>query len=416
MTSHIDCSVTPVSSQLAILDRSLTMRRARKMEVVQASMSAIAAVLTVIHCGSAAISAWRQRSRRKAVGPSPHARISIVRPLKGMDPWTEACLESTFRLSWTNLEIVFCVASDDDPVVPLVSRIIERFPETGATLLVGNCRMSNNPKLNNMAKAWGKVDGDWIVFVDANVNLPADAVERLLAKDGPGVGLVSSPPRAVAPIGAAAVVECAILNSYQGRWQTLADSIGYGFAQGKVLAFKRHVLERSSGLSMLGHEPAEDAAATKLVRSIGLHVRLVDSFFDQPVGRRTWQEIWQRQARWASLRRATFPWQYSTEVLSFPWLAAAFVALSADTLVSSATVAALLLFAWYAAEAVCSAIAGWPERTRDRILRDFIMPAVWLRGWLFADFEWHGHKMRAESIIVSAESRHAVRPLQDAPR
>lgn len=366
------------------------------MELAQTVMLANAVALTVAHCGSATIAAWRQRPWLPMLHLPTSARVSIVRPLKGVEASTEACLTSTFKLAWKNLEIVFCVTSSDDPVVPLVRRLIGEFPDAKARLLIGHHRISDNPKLNNMAKAWGAVDGDWIVFVDANVNLPADAVQRILAMDGPSVGLVSSPPRAVAPDGCEASVECAILNSYQGRWQSVADAIGYRFAQGKVLAFKRHVLEHTKGLTLLGHEPAEDAAATKHVRALGLQVRVVDRFFDQPVGKRSWRDIWQRQTRWASLRRATFPWQYASEAVSFPWVAAALAAMSTDTSNSAALAAGAVVAVWYGAEALCSAVTGWPEATWHRVIRDVIMPAAWVRGWLYTNFEWHGHKMSAE--------------------
>lgn len=352
--------------------------------------------MTGAHCVSAAVAGWRhRRSRPKPAGAVP-ASITIVRPLKGVDATTERCLESSFQLSWNDVDVIFCVASADDPVVPLVQRLMGRHPAVASRLLVGNDLVSDNPKLNNMIKAWPGARGDWIVFVDANVDLPCDAVERILAVDAPHVGLISSPPRAMAPSGADALIECAILNSYQGRWQSFADAIGYGFAQGKVLAFKRHVLERAGGLEGLGREPAEDAAATRLIRSMGLHVRLVDCFFDQPVGQRTLRDVWLRQARWASLRRATFPIQFAAEILSYPWLAVGLAALSFDDLEIQAAAALAVLMIWYSAEAACGAMAQWPERTRHRLARDLMMPFVWCRGWLRSSFEWHGQKMRAE--------------------
>ena len=203
------------------------------MDVAHVSLLIASLALTGAHCVSAAVAGWRhRRSRPKPAGAVP-ASITIVRPLKGVDATTERCLESSFQLSWNDVEVIFCVASADDPVVPLVQRLMGRHPAVASRLLVGNDLVSDNPKLNNMIKAWPGARGDWIVFVDANVDLPCDAVERILAVDAPHVGLISSPPRAMAPSGADALIECAILNSYQGRWQSFADAIGYGFAQGK---------------------------------------------------------------------------------------------------------------------------------------------------------------------------------------
>ena len=47
-----------------------------------------------------------------------------------------------------------------------------------------------------------------------------------------------------------------------------------------------------------------------------LRVNLVASPFEQPLGRRTLGEIWSRQARWARLRRVTFPLFFAPEILT----------------------------------------------------------------------------------------------------
>ena len=61
------------------------------------------------------------------------------------------------------------------------------------------------------------------------------------------------------------------------------------------------------GIRALASEIAEDAASTKLIRAQGLKIRLVDMPFEQPLGARTAIEVYSRHARWARLRRATFP-------------------------------------------------------------------------------------------------------------
>src|ERR1700737_4078699 len=120
-------------------------------------------------------------------------------------------------------------------------------------------------------------------------------------------GLVCSPPAGSHPDGLWAEVECAFLNGYQARWQYAADSIGYGFAQGKTMLWRRDILEQAGGMRALASEVAEDAASTKLIRGTGRRVRLVDGPFAQPLGPRNARDVWKRQARWAQLRRASFP-------------------------------------------------------------------------------------------------------------
>src|SRR5262249_12143037 len=149
---------------------------------------------------------------------------------------------------------------------------------------------------------------------DSNVMMPRDYIQRLFAAWRSDTGLVCSPPVGCAPDGLWAEFECAFLNTYQARWQSFADGIGTGFAQGKSMLWRRDILESCGGIRALAAELAEDAAATKLVRRQELRVRLVDRPFQQPLGHRTAAEFWRRQLRWARLRRGTFKFVFAFEI------------------------------------------------------------------------------------------------------
>src|SRR5215831_8723974 len=153
-------------------------------------------------------------------------------------------------------------------------------------------------------------------IADSNVLMPADYIQRLFASWQADTGLVASPPIGSRPQGFWAEIECTFLNTYQARWQYVVDSFGNGFAQGKTMLWRREDLERAGGIATLGKEVAEDAAATKIVRAAGLKVRLVDWPFAQPLGRRSASEVWNRQLRWARLRRASFFVYFLPELLS----------------------------------------------------------------------------------------------------
>src|SRR5258707_10813766 len=166
-----------------------------------------------------------------------------------------------------------------------------------ARQLIGDYRISINPKLNNVVKGWAAARHDWIVIADSNLLMPRDYIQRLLARWQPDTGLVCSTPIGARPGNFWAELECAFLNTLQARWQYVGASLGFGFAQGKTMLFRRDLVERGGGIAALGAEPAEDAAATKLIRGQGLNVHLVDNPFEQPLGRRSAAEGWSRQLR-----------------------------------------------------------------------------------------------------------------------
>jgi ceramide glucosyltransferase len=169
------------------------------------------------------------------------------------------------------------------------------------------------------------------------------------------------------------------------------------------MLWRRADLEAAGGIVALGAEIAEDAAGTKIVRGAGLRVRLTDGPFEQPLGRRSMKEVWQRQTRWARLRRACFPLFFAPEILGgaiFPLLAAGYAA-EAAALSGPLTVAALV-GVWYGAEMALARVAGWhlsPLYPLHALLRDLLLPPLWVAAWIGSDFVWRGNPM---SVAVDA--------------
>jgi ceramide glucosyltransferase len=377
------------------------------MTVAIAAALTFLALTSAVHFGSIAVAIFRSRRPADCLPPPPHApAVTIVRPICGLENFIEETLRSSFLIDYPRFEILFCVARADDPAAHLAQRLMADYPWIDARLLVGDERISGNPKLNNMFKGWREASHDFVVFADSNVLMPRDYVQRLLAQFDSDAGLVCSPPVGSRPGNLWAEVECAFLNGYQARWQILADTIGFGFAQGKTMMWRRADLENAGGIRRLGEEVAEDAASTKVVREAGHKVRIVDAPFPQPLGRRALADVWKRQARWAQLRRASFLTFFLPEILSgalLPLAATAFLAFAYDLPVAAALFAFGAL--WYGAEMLLAFTAGWPLSVRSlfaAILRDLMIPPLWAVAWSDAGFVWRGNAMTLESDSVEA--------------
>ena len=63
-----------------------------------------------------------------------------------------------------------------------------------------------------------------------------------------------------------------------------------------------------------------------------------------------------------------------------------------------------LAIVWYGAEAALARAAGWhfdATSLAASLLRDVLLPAIWLAGWAGKGFEWRGNSMR---IVESKQS------------
>jgi ceramide glucosyltransferase len=379
--------------------------------VIEWTALVFCAVATLVHIVSAVMSLWRVRRMASPTQVSQGALppVTIIRPVCGLDPFDEVTLRTTFELAHPLTELLFCSARERDAAVPLVRDLISAYPHVDARLLIGDDKSTANPKLNNILKGWAEAKHDWIVIADSNVLMPRDYVSQLFDAMRTDTGLVCSPPIGSRPTGFWAEVECAFLNTYQARWQLAADTIGFGFAQGKSMLWRKELLDSAGGIRALGVEIAEDAAATKVVRAEGLRVRLVDAPFEQPLGSRTRHQILDRQVRWARLRRATFPLCYTPELLSGSAAPLAASALAAPLVgVDGVSAFAVMAAVWFGTEALLARGAGWHLSLASPLawlVRDIALPLVWLKGWTGDGFTWRGNDMTVAEPATVGQGR-----------
>jgi ceramide glucosyltransferase len=363
----------------------------------------LCAFILIMNAISGLIMARRCRARARDLPAPPDAPpVSIIRPLRGVEPFSLETLGATFALDYPDYEIIFCVQSPGDPIIPLVEKLIADHPGCEAKLLVGDDYVSVNPKLNNCVKGWEAARHDYVILADSNALPPCDYIQTMLAAFRAETALTISMPIGSRPGNFWACVECAILNTFQARWQYGAEAIGAGFAQGKNMMWRRAVLDRAGGIRALAAEVAEDAASTKIVRAQKMNVRLVDMPFEQPLGDRTAREVYARHARWARLRRATFPLHYAPEFMNGSFMAAVLGAIAAaQTDYNPAVVAALIVAALHGGEMLLARVCGFTLDWRTPfalLVRDLLLPVIFIDGLLVDSFTWHGNEMTVREL------------------
>ncbi|MDO5611776.1 MAG: ceramide glucosyltransferase [Paracoccus sp. (in: a-proteobacteria)] len=324
----------------------------------------------------------------EAVAPQDMPPVTLLRPVCGLEYALERNLESAFQQDTPGYELIHCADDPDDAAIPVLRRLMERYPHVNARLMIGRNPVCGNPKLNNLVKGWAECTGDWVVIADSNLLLPPDYLRQVLACRASGVGMVSSPGVGVDAHNFWARVEAAFLNSFQARWLLGADSLGIGFAQGKTLAYPREWLSARGGMMALAGKKAEDVASTHLIRGEGLRVRTVRRPFTQLLGQRTAGEVWKRQARWAQLRREGFPTIYPSEPLSGPVANVAMLAVAWPGAILP------FLLIWYGSEWFLARCAGWGHSAADVlawVVRDLWQLPMWAKGWRDAPIVWRGN-------------------------
>lgn len=372
---------------------------------------AAATAFLLFHLATVALFLDRLRGRTRPVGVIGQPHVTLLRPVCGLDPFDEETLRSSFVQAYPRYEIIFCAQTATDPVLPLVRRLMAEHPQVPARLLVGYDAVTGNPKLNNVWKGWHAASGDWICMTDSNLILPPDYLATVVASWGPATGLVSCPPVGIRPDGFGGDLECAFLNGNQARLQFAADSIGPAYAQGKTLFFNKPLLEHAGGLRALGQNLAEDVSATRLIRDMGRQVTLTPLPYAQPIGKRRLKQVWDRQLRWSRVRRDGFPFMFAFEwtngaVAPAALAFAGLLAYGADLSLGFGFVGL-----WYLAEAQMVRAAGLPLGWRGlsaMIVRDLMIPALWIATFARRGFEWRGTAMNTAKDAAAPRLAPAI--------
>ncbi|KAH9982338.1 glycosyltransferase family 21 protein [Lactifluus volemus] len=104
--------------------------------------------------------------------------VSILRPLKGLDPNLSGCLESSFKQDYPNFEILLSVADEDDEALPIVHELIAKYPNVNARVVIANDDVGVNPKINNLMRPYTEAAHDILWILDSNVAVAPGTLAR----------------------------------------------------------------------------------------------------------------------------------------------------------------------------------------------------------------------------------------------
>ncbi len=245
--------------------------------------------------------------RSPKIVPHPLEPVSILKPVKGLEPSLRGNLESFFKLDYHQYEILFSIAREDDPARPLIEELICAHPKIPARLLIGDAGVGPNPKVNNLIQSYQASRFDWIVISDSNVQVPRDYLLCTTAEFTPDVGVVTAVVAGTRSRTMGGLLESIYLNTFYARWMFIAREFGQDCVVGKSMLFRKSVAERFGGILQLGRFLAEDYMTGQAMRMLGLKVKMMRRPIEQPLSRYTFRDFWLRHIRWGRIRKSQAP-------------------------------------------------------------------------------------------------------------
>ena len=291
--------------------------------MIAATLLATWAGSYAIVAGVAGIRAFRNARRHaKALPAGATPRVVLLRPCAGSEASLAANLRSTAALRYPGrLDIVFTVASADDPAWPIVSAIADEIPHARAMVATPQ---HPNHKVGQLATALdelGPGDDDIVVVVDSDVDLSRydlSALVRPVASD-PTVGASWSPPvEHAAAQGLGDRVSQAVLGASLQSFALLGPLDPSGLV-GKTFAISAGALRAIGGMHALGRYLAEDMELARRLATHHLRIAMVPAPTLSNASGRSLADSRDRYARWLVALKA----QRGPLLLSYPLLLAA---------------------------------------------------------------------------------------------
>ena len=338
-----------------------------------------------------------QRAARPGFAPA----VTLLKPLKGCDETTAACLRSWLAQDYPGpMQVLFGVASADDPVCGVVRRLLEEFPARDAQLVVCGPLRGANLKVAKLAELERLAKHPALVISDADVRAPADFLANAVAPlHEPGVGLVNCFYQLANPTTLAMRWEAVAINADFWSQVLQAQSLKpLDFALGAVMLTRRAQLEEIGGFVALADCLADDYQLGHRLARRGQRIVLapvVVECWSAPMG---WRAVWKHQLRWARTIRVCQPAPYFFSILSnatlWPllWLAAA---------PGAGLALALAVVCWLARVGTALDLQRHLTRAPAPLryawlvpLKDLLQTVLWLLAFLGNRVEWRGERLR----------------------
>jgi ceramide glucosyltransferase len=363
-------------------------------------LSIVAAGMALCGIGFYALCVWSARrflrsSRRPAARFAPG--VSILKPLRGVDPQMYEGFRSHCAQLYPEYEIIFGVNEPDDPAVEAVHRLQREFPQCSIQLVICPQVLGNNRKTSNLVQMLPRARFDYLLINDSDIQVTQDYLLRVMAPFAQSnVGMVTCPYRGTAAATLGSKLESLGISTDFIPGVLAARQIegGIHFALGSTLAITRVALEAIGGLEPLVDHLADDFELGSRVSKAGMEVVLADVVVETHLPAYSFRDFFQHQLRWARSTRDSRPAGYFGLILTFglPWAMIAAALAPAAWWTWAALALALGLRVSVALEVGLGIVhdrAVW-RHLWLLPLRD--LAAFWVWFWSFADnkVRWRG--------------------------
>jgi ceramide glucosyltransferase len=343
---------------------------------------------------------------RKAADRSIHPTqflppVSILKPLKGIDPEIYESFRSHCLQDYSQYEIIFGVSDPNDPAVESVRQLQREFPQREIRLVVCSKMLGANVKVSNLAQMLPAARYEHLIVNDSDIRVQPDYLRQIMAPlANERVGMATCLYRGEPTATLGSRLESLGISTDFCAGVLVARQLegGIRFGLGSTLAFRRTDLERIGGFESFVDYLADDYELGRRIANLGLSVELSDVVVVTHLPAYTLREFFAHQLRWARGVRGSRPGGYVGLVFTFGFLWSSLVVIAAG----GVAWACLLLASACALRFAVAVVVGrnvLHDRNLGRNLwlipfRDLIAVGVWIVSFGGQTVTWRGDRLQ----------------------
>jgi ceramide glucosyltransferase len=328
--------------------------------------------------------------------------ISVLKPLRGLDPHAYENFASFCRQEYPEFEILFGVTDREDPAVPVVRKLIADFPGRPIRLVVVTERLGPNGKVSSLCRLVREARHDLLVITDSDVRVGPGYLRSVAGMfHDSEVGGVTALYRGNDNLQFVAAMDCVGSSAvFCGAALVARELEGIKFMMGSTMATTKPRLAEIGGFEALVDLHSDDYELGRRIAGRGYRIELLPEPVQMAFPSQTLGAYLRHELRWAIGIRNIRPGGHLGMLFThgLPW------AIAAACLAPSVAVAIAYLVAYFALRFAMAWVVGvWG--LRDPVLRrrfwllpvrDLLSFFVWLASFGMNQIEWRGSTFTLE--------------------
>ena len=250
------------------------------------------------------------RQKRQVLKDLPRIPVSIMKPIKGVDPEIWENLESFCRQDYPEYEVLLGFTELSDNAIDTARDIATLHSNCNIRIITSKKNLGANQKVSNLQGILEAANYPLIAISDSDMRVDPYYLKKIVGEyhNNKDVGLITSLYKISNPTSIGAALESlTVALDFIPSVLVARRLEGVTFGLGASMLLSKKALEDIGGLSVIADYLADDYQIGNRLWKMGYQNILSDYVMEDVVGNMTMAEYLIHQLRWARTYRACRP-------------------------------------------------------------------------------------------------------------